>query len=92
MKAEIPGISVEAFWIVRNFLMHDETVGAPCEEYVIRIFLDDLGVEAGMPVSMIQYGWTATPQPILDDDYALWSLRVPLDQSARGHPGRRPRG
>lgn len=82
LQASIPGLTIEPGWVVRNFLLHDDTVGYFYEEYSLRLFLDDLGVEPGMLVDTILYGYTLTPEPLLDDDFGAWSFSVPLDQVA----------
>jgi len=82
IRAAIPGLTIEPYWIVRNLLLHDDTVGAPYEEYALRFPLDVLGVESGMLVGSIMYGFTVAITPLLDDDYQMWAAGVPLNESA----------
>lgn len=79
VRAFVPGLSTEPVWIVRNLLLHDDTVGMPIEEYGVRFPLDGLGVESGMPLAEIWYGSEVTPQPLLDADYEAWAVTVPAD-------------
>jgi len=76
--ARLPGFPGDPVWIVRNLLLHDATVGAPEECLAPRFPLDMLGVEPGMPVMDIEYGFTVTPLPILDSEFEAWAAGVPL--------------
>lgn len=80
--AALPGLSIEPYWIVRNLLLHDATVGSPSEELAVRFPLDALGAEGGLPVAVIEYGYTVAPLPLLDADYTDWAAITPLSQVA----------
>jgi len=79
LAAIVPGLTAEPVWIVRNLPLHDDAVGMPVETVGVRIPLDQLGVEAGMPVASIACGWTVTPVVMTDDEVVSWLPTVPLD-------------
>ena len=79
--AVIPGVTPEPFWIVRNLVMHDDTTGPPYEEECTHFPLTDLGAVSGVPVATIQFGYTQTPHPVVEEEYELWSQGVVLDQT-----------
>jgi len=80
LHAYIPGLSTEPYWVVRNLLLHDDTVGAPYEEYSVRFPMDALGVEDGLPITEIMFGFSIDPVPLLDVEYEDWALNHPVDQ------------
>ncbi len=80
--ALIPGLSVEPVWIVRNLMLGDITMGPPVEQTAVQFPLSELGVEAGMMVPEIQFGYEVRPDPVSDDEYPFWSQAVPLSYNA----------
>jgi len=77
LQAVLPGYPAGPQWLVRNLLLHDDTVGSPYEELAVRFPLEAFGVEGGEPVSAIEYGYSVTAQPLLDADYADWAAATP---------------
>jgi FlgD Ig-like domain len=78
VHAMIPGVSVEPFWIVRNLYLHSDLEGPLYEEVCVDFPLSEMGAASGTPLSLIEYGYTLTPDPILDADYPAWAVGAPL--------------
>lgn len=80
--ALVPGLSFEPVWIVRNLPLGSEEMGPPHEQVSVQFPMEELGVENGMPIADIQYGFEVRPDPLSDDEYPFWMTTVPLDYIA----------
>lgn len=78
VRAIVPGPTAEPFWIVRNLYLHEVAYEPPVERVGTRFPLEVLGIESGMIVPSIEFGFTVTPDPVLDADAEDWALTAPI--------------
>lgn len=78
LAAIVPGLTPDPVWLVRNMPLYSLAMGPPTAETAVPLPLFWLGVEYGMTVPEIQFGWEVTATPLTDDDGALWAQTVPL--------------
>lgn len=72
MAAYVPGVSVQASWIVRNMIIPSSSMGPSTESIASRFPMEEMGIENGFPVSQIVYGYTITSSPLNDDEVGDW--------------------
>jgi hypothetical protein len=82
VAAFIPGLSTSPQWIVHNLRLHALDEGVPEETVTYQFPLSDLGVEDGMVIAAIEYGYEIMTDPMLDADAPAWLATVVLDQNA----------